>query len=75
MKYLGKPFGYFAVEVGEFNHLVHMWAYDNMADREQKRERLFADPEWKAYLKKAQPYFVRQENRLLKSAPFFPVKG
>lgn len=70
-KYLGKPFGYFVVEVGEFNHIVHMWAYDSMADREQKREKLFADAEWKAYLKKAAPYFVRQENRLLKSVSFF----
>ena len=73
-RHLGKPFGYFVVEVGEFNHIVHMWAYDSMADREVRREKLFKDPEWLVYLKKAAPYFVRQENRILKSAPFWPMK-
>jgi NIPSNAP len=68
-KHLGKPYGYFVVEVGEINHIVHMWAYESMADREQRRERMQADPEWQAYLKKAAPYFLKQWNRLLKSVP------
>jgi hypothetical protein len=73
-RHLGKPFGYFTVEVGEFNHIVHMWAYENMADREQRREKMMADPDWQAYLKVAAPYFVKQWNRILRSAPFWPVK-
>ena len=68
-KHLGKPFGYFIVEVGEINHIVHMWGYESMADREQRREKMQADPGWQAYLAKAAPYFVRQQNRLLKSVP------
>jgi len=73
-RHLGKPFGYFIVEVGDFNHIVHMWGYESMADREQRRDRLSADPEWQAYLKEAAPYFVKQQNRILKSVPFWPVK-
>jgi hypothetical protein len=68
-KHLGKPYGYFIVEVGEINHIVHMWAYESMAEREQKRTQMQADPAWQAYLAKAGPYFVRQQNRLLKSIP------
>ena len=68
-KHLGKPYGYFIVEVGEINHIVHMWAYESMADREQKRAQMQADPAWQAYLAKAGPYFVRMQNRLLKSVP------
>ncbi len=73
-KHLGKPFGYFIVEVGEINNIVHMWAYESMAEREQKRTTMQGDPEWQAYLKKAAPYFVKQQNRLLKSVPFWPMK-
>jgi NIPSNAP len=73
-KYLGKPFGYFIVEVGEINHIVHMWAYESMADREQKRAQMQADPAWQAYLAKAGPYFAKQWNRVLKSLPQFMGK-
>jgi NIPSNAP len=73
-KHLGKPFGYFIVEVGEFNSIVHMWAYDSMAEREEKRAKMQADPAWQAYLKKAGSYFVKQQTRILKNAPFWPVK-
>ncbi|MEO6024720.1 MAG: NIPSNAP family protein [Burkholderiales bacterium] len=68
-KHLGKPFGYFIVEVGPINHIVHMWAYESMAEREQKRTQMQSDPAWQAYLAKAGTYFVRQDNRLLKSIP------
>jgi NIPSNAP len=52
-KHLGKPFGYFIGEVGPVNHIVHMWAYESMAEREQKRAQMQADPAWQAYLVKA----------------------
>lgn len=68
-KYLGKPFGYFIGEVGPVNHIVHMWAYESMAEREQKRAQMQADPAWQAYLAKAGHYFVKMENRILKSIP------
>lgn len=68
-KHLGKPYGYFIVEVGEINHIVHMWAYESMAEREQKRAQMQADPAWQAYLAKAGPFFLKQWNRLLKSVP------
>ena len=73
-KHLGKPFGYFIVEVGPFNHIVHMWAYESMAEREQKRAQMQADPAWQAYLAKAGGYFVKQETRILKSLPQFMGK-
>ena len=71
-RHLGKPFGYFVTEVGTLNQIVHMWAYDSMAEREQKRAAMQADPAWQAWVKKAAPYFTHQENRILKSVSFFP---
>ena len=73
--HLGQPFGYFITEVGTINQIVHMWAYDSLADREQKRAKMQADPAWNAYIAKAAPYFARMENRILKSVSFWPKKG
>ncbi|MCC7275075.1 MAG: NIPSNAP family protein [Alphaproteobacteria bacterium] len=71
-RHLGKPFGYFFTEVGTLNQIVHMWAYESMADREQKRAAMAADPAWQAWVKKGPGFFQHQENCILKSAPFFP---
>ena len=71
-KHLGKPFGYFVTEVGTINQIVHMWAYESMADREQRRAAMQADPAWQAWIKKAAPFFSHQENRILKNVSFFP---
>lgn len=72
--HLGEPFGYFFTEVGTINQIVHMWAYESMAEREQKRAKMQADPKWQAWIAKAAPYFAKMENRILKSAPFWPRK-
>ena len=36
-RYLGQPFAYLFTEPGEVNTLVHMWLYDDVADRAKKR--------------------------------------
>ena len=36
-RHLGKPFAYLFTESGEVNTLVHMWLYDDAADRAKKR--------------------------------------
>jgi hypothetical protein len=53
-----------------------MWAYDDVADRQEKRAAMQADPEWQAYLKESAElgYLIRQENSLLIPAPFFEPK-
>ncbi|MGL4287572.1 MAG: NIPSNAP family protein, partial [Phreatobacter sp.] len=47
---LGDPIGFFVTEVGELNQVVHMWRYDSMADREQRRAKLAVAPGWGTYL-------------------------
>ena len=49
MRHLGKPFAYLFTESGEVNTLVHMWLYDDAADRAKKRAAMAADPEWQNY--------------------------
>src|SRR5581483_8502266 len=47
---LGKLIGFFQSEIGALNQVVHLWSYDSLADREQRRARLNTDPDWQAYL-------------------------
>lgn len=71
---LGRLVGYFSSEVGELNQVVHMWAYEDMADRARRRAELMADPRWKAFVPKLLALVTRMENRILIPAPFSPLR-
>jgi hypothetical protein len=75
-RYLGQPFAYLYTESGEVNTLVHMWAYDDAADRARKRAAMAADPEWKNYVRllAESGYLVSQQNNLMLPASFAPIK-
>ena len=70
--HLGSPLGYYTTEVGELSQLVHLWQYQDMADRERRRAALEADPRWLAYRSKssARGHVVRQQNSLLQTVDF-----
>jgi len=74
LKYLGHLIGFFVSEIGTLNQVVHLWGYDSLADREARRARMDADPEWRAYRKSIAGMFVNQESRILKPARFSPLK-
>ena len=69
---LGRMVGYFSSDIGALHQIVHMWAYKDYAEREQRRAVLNADPGWKAYLPKVRPLQISQENKILIPAPFSP---
>lgn len=72
-RHLGQPVLYGAVETGDVNSYIHVWAYEDAADRAAKRQALIADPEWQSYLAKSADagYLVSQINTILTPAPFF----
>lgn len=74
-RHLGKPLAYMVAESGDLNTIVHIWAYDDAADRETRRAAMMADPEWRAYLKKngEAGYLENQVTRLMIPARFAPV--
>jgi hypothetical protein len=76
-EYLGLPIGYFYTEIGALNQVVHMWGYENLADREQKRGKMEADPRWWDYRNRMTPFghLSLQENKILKPARFSPLGG
>ena len=71
---LGRMLGYYSTEIGPLNTIVHMWAYQDLAERGARRARMLADPRWIAYAKTVQPLIVSQESRILNPAPFFAAR-
>ena len=71
-KILGRMVGYFSSDIGALHQIVHMWAYTDYAEREQRRAVLNADAGWKAYVQKVRPLQISQENKILIPAPFSP---
>jgi hypothetical protein len=68
---LGRMVGYYLTEFGELNQIVHLWAYQDLNDRAERRAALLADPAFKAYVAKMLPLLQKQESRILRPAPFF----
>ncbi len=71
---LSRMVGYFQTEFGPLNQVIHLWAYEDLAERTAKRAALGADPGWQAYVAKVRPMILKQENKLLTPAPFLRVK-
>jgi hypothetical protein len=73
---LGHMVGWFtANDIGDLNTIVHLWAYEDLADRAARRATMVADPAWQAFVAKLAPLIVRQESRILQPAPWSPIGG
>jgi hypothetical protein len=72
-KYLGEPYGFFVTHIGPLSRVVHLWQYESLADREQRRDAMEADSEWQDYRRVAleEDTLVAMENHILKPVPFF----
>jgi NIPSNAP len=72
LRHLGRLLGYYVSEIGPLNQCVHLWAYESLADREQRRARMAADAEWQAFLQANAGILIQQKNKLLKPTQFSP---
>lgn len=73
-KHLGQFIAYFTTEIGELNHVVALWAYDGLGDRERRRKAMLADPDWQAYLVRVDGLIEVQSSRILSPVPFSPLQ-
>jgi hypothetical protein len=71
---LGSFVGAFTTDVGELSTYTHIWAYEDFADREERRARLAADERWKAFLPKILPLIHTQRNRIMLPTSFSPLR-
>jgi len=75
VKHLGEPVVYGAVETGDVNSYVHIWAYEDAADRAKRRKAMMEDPDFLGYLAKSREagYLIAQQNMLLTPVSFAPL--
>ena len=64
--------GYFTSDVGTINQLVHMWRYEDDADRRAFWKCLFADDDFMVFAGRIRPLIMTQQVQLLLEAPFGP---
>lgn len=71
-KHPARLIGYFTGDIGALNQLVHLWKFEDDADRRAFWAALFADPAFAAFGAKLRPLLASQENKLLMAAPWGP---
>jgi hypothetical protein len=75
-RHLGQPLAYMFAESGDVNTIVHIWVYEDAADRTARRAKMAADPEWQNYLRlnNEAGYLLEQRNSHMIPAKFAPIK-
>jgi hypothetical protein len=70
-----KLVGYWYTEIGELNQVIHIWEYESMDIRAERRKALYSDPEWlENFISKAMPLLEKQESKILYAANFSPIR-
>ena len=75
VRILGNFMGLYRTEIGNINQIIMMFAYEDAGDRQRRREKLYLDPAFQAYLAKVRPMLKDQEVRLLVPAKCNPTFG
>ena len=75
-RHLGEFVGIFTTEVGNLHEVVFMWAYESLGDREARRARMEADPDWKEFIRGVWELdaIVQQDIKMLRPTSFSPLR-
>ena len=68
-----KLVGYFIGDIGALHQLIHIWKFEDDADRRAFWAALFADEQFMAFAQKVRPLVASQENKLMMAAPWGPT--
>ena len=69
-KHPNKLVGYFTGDIGAMNQLIHIWKFDDDADRRAFWAGVFSDPEFMAFAKQLRPMNLSPENKPMMAAPW-----
>jgi hypothetical protein len=69
-KHPQKLVGYFTGDIGAMNQLIHIWKFDDDADRRAFWAGVFSDEEFMAFARQLRPMILSQENKLMMAAPW-----
>jgi NIPSNAP len=68
-----KLIGYFQADTGTINQIVHLWKFDDDADRRAHWARVYANKDFvEGFASKFRPLLMTQEVKLLQAAPWGP---
>jgi len=68
-----KLVGYFQADTGTINQLLHLWKFNDDADRRAHWAAVYANKEFvEGFLSKFRPLVMAQEVKLLQEAPWGP---
>ena len=67
-----KLVAYFTGDVGGMNQLIHIWKFDDDADRRAHWAGVYANEAFMAFAAKLRPNLLSQENKLMMNAPWGP---
>jgi len=66
--------GFFTVDTGQLNQVVHVWRWDSQDARLAAQARLAASPDWAAYRKANGARIQMQEAKLMTPVAFSPMR-
>ena len=66
---ISRVIGFFRIEIGELNRVMHIWEYEDVAHRERVRKEAMEQPWWPPDI---EGIVRRQENKLMTTPPFRP---
>jgi len=64
--------GYFTGDVGAINQIIHLWKFEDDADRRAFWAGVFADEAFMAFASKLRPLLLSQNNKLMLASPWGP---
>jgi len=67
-----KLVGYFTSDTGGLHQIVHLWKFDDDADRRDHWNALFQDADFMGFATQFRPLLMTQQNQLLQAAPWGP---
>jgi len=59
---------------GNPDQIIHVWAYRDLAHRNQARAGAWAEPAWQEYLRKIEPLLLRMRTDMLAPLGFSPLR-
>jgi len=65
-----KPSGFWYTEVGQLNEVVHLWAYKDLNERQEKWARWAKDPRRVEVAKRLRGVILSQTNKILSPTGF-----
>lgn len=70
-----KLIGYWIVESGHLNRVIHIWEFDSVEHRREARKAWWADKEWtEGYIPLALPLVESQKSIIMSAASFSPIR-